>query len=560
MRQRLAAVLAADIVDYTRLMGADQAGTLSALRAFRTETLRPKVMGHHGQLIKDMGDGWLAEFASASEAVSCALDMQAALSRHSTLRLRIGINIGDVLHEGEDIFGDGVNVAARLQAVAPAGGIALSGAVHAVLDGTLAPGFSDAGLHEFKNVSRPVHVWMSAPSAEYPSEGHGALLPAHKLTRLAIRPMAPDTQDMSVRDLAAAITRDVLQLLHSSDWIAPRVTTSDEANDYVLTSALRVRGDQLRLEVQLSDLLGERVWAGAFDGAVTGSFEWQDQVGRQVASNVFGAITDRERTRLLEKPLSELTAEECLACAMLEFFEISDASLASSLAYVDHAIGRDPDLASAYLHGVRCLLAAIAVGYRNGVRDWLEQLPHWLDLAEQSPTALIRTHLYRGLWAHTVKRDPKALRDCVDMALAQAPNDLDVVCLGGWAYVWLGEVEAAIACFRKFQNRGQFSLMSMAVQAGLSTALVQAGREAEAAKTASGIVRHTREFAVPFRVLAAANAHLGETARAREAVADALRLVPGDTLAALKERSGFCDADANNHFFEGLRRAGFPEG
>jgi tetratricopeptide (TPR) repeat protein len=376
---------------------------------------------------------------------------------------------------------------------------------------------------------------------------------------LNIRPIKLEAQDTAVRDLATALAQDLLHLLASSDWIAPLMTSAPGAYDYVLTSVLRVRSDQLRLEVQLEDAQSETVWRDAFDGALSASFDWQDRVGRQIATNVFGAVIDRERTCLLEKPLAELTAEDCLKCAVLEFFEISDDTLVTSLNYVDHAISRDAAFVPAYVQGVRNVLAAIAVGYRNGVRTWLDKLPDWLDEAERSPSDQIRTRLYRGIWDHLEAHAPEVLRDCIDEVLAVAPKDLDALCLGGWAYIWLGDPQRAITCFRQFESRGHFNAMTMAVRAGLATALVQAGRDIEAAEHAKAILRHTREFAVPFRALAAASAHLGDKAQAREAVAEALRLVPGDTLAALKERSGFGDTEAVRRLFDGLAAAGFPE-
>ncbi|MEM1297719.1 MAG: adenylate/guanylate cyclase domain-containing protein [Pseudomonadota bacterium] len=559
MRQRLAAVMAADIVDYTRLMGADQAGTLQALQAFRTEVLRPSVSKHSGVLIKDMGDGWLAEFASASEAVSCALAVQDALDRQNTLRLRIGINIGDVLHEAEDIFGDGVNVAARLQTIAPPGGIALSGAVHSVLDGTLSPAFSDAGLHELKNVTRPIQVWMRAPTSGDPASDADAVSAALKLTRLAIRPLVASGQDRALDDLALSIGSAIRRYLDSSDWIAPRLTPLDANTDYALSGLLRARGDQLRLEVELLGATRDTVWTGAFDGTMSGSFDWQDQVGLEVAADVFGAITDRERDRLFDKPVGELSAPECLECAMLEFFEISNDALANALSYVDRAIHQDPGHAPAYLQGLRCVTAAVVVGCRNGVRDWLPKVPQWLESGETDLGNPMRFLLYRAIWTYMETRDAAALKSGIDEVLAEAPSDLDILALGGWAYVWLGEPDRAIACFRKFEERGHFSSMTMAMRAGLATALVQSGREADAAEQAGAILRRTRDFAAPSRALASANAHLGDMPQARDAVAEALRLVPGDTIAALKARSGFADAPANQHYFEGLRKAGYPE-
>jgi len=166
MERRLAAILAADIADYSRIVGDDEVGALAALRSFRAEVFGPTVAGHHGKIVKSMGDGWLVEFGSAVEAVNCAIQIQDRVSGHELLALRIGVHIGDVVHEEEDIFGDGVNVAARLEAWADPGGIAISDPAYSSLDGTLTPSFDDAGRQELKNIARPLRIWTkSAPLA-----------------------------------------------------------------------------------------------------------------------------------------------------------------------------------------------------------------------------------------------------------------------------------------------------------------------------------------------------------------------------------------------------------
>ncbi len=559
MRQRLAAVLAADIADYTRLMGADQAGTLRALQDFRAQTLRPAITSHSGDLIKDMGDGWLVEFTSVSEAVACAMALQDGLAHQSVLGLRIGINIGDVLHENEDIFGDGVNVAARLQTVAPPGGIALSGAAYDILDGTLAPAFSDAGVHELKNVARLIHVWMRVPRLDPTIWPGGNLAPTQKLTRIAIHPATLSVQDQIVSDLGDAITGELLRLLNSSDWIGSRISTVREDEDYNLSTYLRVRGDQVRLEVTFQTPLGDTIWETAFDGTMSGSFTWQDRVSKQMAANVFGAITDSERDRLFEKPSETLSARELLECAVLEFFEVSEDALTSALSYVDRTIVRDASFAPAYVQGVRCLLAAVTVGYRDQVQNWLPRLPAWLDRAEQAAGSMIRLAAYRTIWTYVQTGEPETLRARLEEILDQAPFDPDVLCLSGWAYVWLGTSDRALECFRKFERVGQLNSLNMAMQAGLAIALLQVERDGPAIDCARNILRHTREFAVPFQVLASAAAHLGDLAEAREAASEARRLFPGDTIAALKARTGFLDNAPNDRFFDGLRKAGFPD-
>ena len=161
--------------------------------------------------------------------------------------------------------------------------------------------------------------------------------------------------------------------------------------------------------------------------------------------------------------------------------------------------------------------------------------------------------------AYMQDRDGTRLNDDVEDILHQAPLDADVLCLGGWAFVWLGQPSRAIDCFQKFEQIGPFNALTIAVHAGRAMAFVQAGHDADAIESAQRILRQTRDFAVPFRALASAAAHQGDLAEARFAVTEALRLVPGDTLPALQDRLGFADTEPNLRFFQGLRLGGFPD-
>ena len=557
MNQRLAAVMSADIVDYTRLMGADQAGTLTAMRSFRTEVLRPTAGSHSGEIIKDMGDGWLVEFTSVANAVGAALALQQALSEHELLQLRIGINIGDIVHEAEDIFGDGVNIAARLQAIAPVGGIAISGSAYNSLDGTLATAFSNAGLHELKNVSRPVHVWMRGPVSGDGTSTTIASGSLQGLVRLAIEPIIAPRNSSDLADLADSISGDLLRLLGSAGWIVPRVASTVSQADFTLSAVLRVRGDQIRLDIELFGGLGESIWTGAFDGFVSDQFAWQDRVALDVASNVVGAVTDSERIRLFETPLEDLSARECIESAVLESFEISEDAVTSVLALVQQAIESDPEDALAYAYGVGSLTLGLTAGHKNAITPWSKDLDHWMERLRASEDHRIKLSLYEAIWKYHDDREPGPLRDCVSQVLRQAPMDTDVLCFGGWSCVWLGEPDTAIACFRKFEQNGRFNPLAPLVRGGLATALVQAGRDSAARAEAQNILRQTCDFSIPMLALASASAHLGEPEDARAAVSDARRLLPDDTVETLRSRFGFVDAGRNRRFFEGLRLAGF---
>ena len=285
MIRRLAAVLAADIVGYSKLMSEDETATLAALRDFRANSIHPFTSQHRGEIIKSMGDGWLISFASAQDAVICAIKLQAALEGHEVIKLRIGVHTGDVTREDEDVFGDGVNVAARLEALAPAGGVALSDAAYAMLDGTLRPGFADQGEQALKNIDRPMRVWMRAPVGT--SLTAAGMAKPKGFPRLIVKPIATtDTRD-EVQDLAGELTADIALYLASVSWIETGV-------GYTLSQTLRARGDRLRLEVRLTSPEGAPIWSSKHDGDLADVFDWQDETGEAVASEVMGVIIDRK--------------------------------------------------------------------------------------------------------------------------------------------------------------------------------------------------------------------------------------------------------------------------
>lgn len=263
MERRLAAVLAADVVSYSKLMGADETGTLAALLRFRAELLEPEVSFNQGRIVKSMGDGWLIVFQSAAEAVACAFQLQDKLATDAILALRIGVHIGDVIFQKEDIFGDVVNLAARLQEFSEPRTVALSDAAFGSLDGALAPSFDDVGLQDFKNIARPIRVWLRPapdPTKEsVQSDGRPALI---------LRPVeTSDTRD-EIGDLANAITGDLAKFFESVGWLRTQTRTelNTQEEAYTVQPTLRARGNRLRLDLSLSAPDGQAVWSAKYDG------------------------------------------------------------------------------------------------------------------------------------------------------------------------------------------------------------------------------------------------------------------------------------------------------
>jgi adenylate cyclase len=285
--RRLAAILAADVAGYSRLMGADEEGTLERLKALRHDLVDPKIAEHHGRIVKTTGDGVLVEFASVVDAVRCAVAVQQAMLDRNTgidadnrIELRIGINLGDVIVEGDDLYGDGVNIAARIEALADPGGVFVSNTVHDQVRDRLPVVFEDLGEQQVKNIARPVHVWRVSPARKPPVSAPLAL---PDKPSIAVLPFANMSGDPEQEYFADGMVEEIITALSRIRWLFviarnSTFTYKDQAVDvkqvgrelgvrYVLEDSVRKAGRQVRITAQLIDATkGAHLWADRFEG------------------------------------------------------------------------------------------------------------------------------------------------------------------------------------------------------------------------------------------------------------------------------------------------------
>ena len=342
--RRLAAILAADVAGYSRLMGADEEGTLERLKALRRELLDPKIAEHHGRIVKTTGDGFLIEFASVVDAVRCAIEVQQAMPERNTgvaaenrIELRIGINLGDVIVEGDDLYGDGVNIAARIEGLADAGGVLVSNTVHDHVRDRLPFVFEDLGEQQVKNIARPVQRLPGSrgrpPPYPPPHAGEGSA-PGAQVGAAELPPRPPQQafdRGIAVRQyerrpgagifrrrhgrgdhhraLAASAGSSSSPAIRASPTRAKRSTLNRSVESlgvrYVLEGSVRKASGQVRITAQLIDAQsGAHLWADHFDGALEHVFELQDQVAASVAGAIEPALASRPRSaaRGAERP------------------------------------------------------------------------------------------------------------------------------------------------------------------------------------------------------------------------------------------------------------------
>lgn len=560
MERRLSAILAADIVGYSRLMGQDEAGTLEALLHFRSELFEPEVASNRGKIIKSMGDGWLVSFLSVAEAVSCALQIQDKLSMHERLKLRIGVHIGDVVFRDEDIFGNGVNVAARLQEFAEAGTVTISDAAYGTLDGSLAPSFDDAGTQEFKNISRPIQVWQRAAPLPPPATSEVGGFSDERPV-LVLRPVVTSDDRAELRDLANALTGDILNCFSSVRWLNA-ITSSDERRHdtaYAMTANLRASGSHLRFEVSMVTPDRKPLWSAKYDGDLSNAFDWQDQTAQTTAIDALAQVLDRERLRVHSLSLSDMTAEECVIASYMEFEALDEPTMTSNLAYLSAAIEKRPDYAEGYGHVIANFVACTSMNYGTILDRYQDAFPRWVEAASnlKDPTPILTIGL--GLVAYRFNGDAAALRRAIKDALRRAPLSVEVVCYCGFGYLWMSEPELALDCFRSGEKLMEFNPYATAMLGGASIACVMAGDDAAAIAFAKKGLEMAGSYMALHSSMGAAYGHKGRLEEAAYHVARLEERNPGYSISSHRANSRYADTPGYRRFEEGLRKAGLPE-
>lgn len=558
MQRRLAAILAADVVGYSKMMGSDETATLDALRTLTTEVLQPTTSGNNGDIVKSMGDGWLIAFNSASEAVNAAMSIQDAISKRTDLKLRIGVHLGDVTFAENDIFGDGVNIAARLEGLSDPGGITISDPVYYSIDGTLSPSFDDGGERTLKNISRAVRVWVRVPAIETPELISVAGVSSN-LPKLCIQPVACSDPRTELRDLAEALTFDFGTYFNPVVWLQTAISEERAADAYLLRAVLRARGDRLRLETRLSAPDGQEIWTEKLDGMLANSFEWQDTIGETVVSNSVSAVLDAEVRKIETYDSSSLTAEQCLLMGMMTWRNFEPASFARAAAFQTRAIEDNPDMIPAYAEAIMITVAGKTVGYHESLAQYAARLPEWMAAARRFAGQSPILDLNVAIASYFDDKDAGAFSLKLADILRRAPFDARVLSFGGWGYIWSGRPDLAYDCFEKSLRFGRMNTFYIASLGGAATALLQLGRDEEALSYCKSGMAISTTYATLYSTAAAAYANLGRQKEAEHALARHLELAPDRTLTSWKSYNDYGGSEGGARYFAALKKAGMPE-
>jgi adenylate cyclase len=374
-KRRLAAILAADVVGYSRLMEADEAGTLAALKTRRKQVLEPLVAKHQGRVFKVTGDGVLVEFASAVNAAQCAVELQQAMAAANEgqaedrqIVLRIGVNLGDVMVEGSDLYGDGVNIAARLERIAEPGGILVSGTAYDHVASKVKVSFEDMGTQTLKNIAQPVRAYRVG---DMPATSVLGLKPVSDKPSIAVLPFTNMSGDLEQEYFADGIVEEIITALSRMRWLTviarnSSFTYKDRSVDvkqigrelgvrYVLEGSVRKATDKVRIVGQLIDTsTGMHLWADKFEGRLQDIFDLQDQVTASVVGAIAPKIESAEIERSKHKPTESLDAYDYYLRGMAALIQVTKESSQEALTWFNRAIEADPGFASAYGQAARC--------------------------------------------------------------------------------------------------------------------------------------------------------------------------------------------------------------
>ncbi len=589
MERRLSAILAADVVGYSRLMGEDEAGTFERLKSLRKELVQPRITAGKGRIVKLMGDGLLAEFRSVVEAVQCAVAIQQAMAarepdlpEEERIRLRIGVNLGDIIGAASDIYGDGVNLAARLEGLASPGGICVSSPVFDQVKGKLELKFTNLGERQVKNFDHPVRVYRivldededGSEAGDMPLPSSGALELPDKPS-IAVLPFSNLSGDPAQDYFADGITEDIITALSRVRWLfviarnstfaykgtAPDVrrVSRDLGVQYVLEGSVRKGGDRIRITAQLIEATtGRHVWADRYDRDLGDVFALQDELTETLIAAIEPELNTAERERAIRKPPETLDAWSWFQRGLWHHYRFTKEDNAEAQILFRKAIELDPTFSRAMAALAHALYWDTLFGHTETPQEALAEAVQLarkaMSLDDKEP------------FAHFSMGRVHALKGELDLAIAELRQAIELNPSFAHAYYGLGfalilagrpgdaipQIDTAIRL-----NPHDPSIWTF--MGGRSLALMLLERHEDALEWAIKSARQANTGWLSHAILAAVLGHLGRGDEAGRAAHDVLELKADFSVSFIARTLPFKDPAHLAHFVEGLRKAGLPE-
>jgi adenylate cyclase len=585
VERRLTAILAADVVGYSRLMGADEEGTLAALKAIRRELVDPRIVEHRGRIVKTTGDGLLVEFASVVDAVRCAVDVQREMAEHNAnvpavtrIEFRVGINLGDIMIDGDDIFGDGVNIAARLETLAEPGGICVSRVVRDQVRDKLDFAFDDRGEVQVKNITRPVRVFdlriiLGETATSGPDEPARTPLALPDKPSIAVLPFANMSGDPDQEYFADGIAEDIITALsrYPSLFVIARnscFTYKGRAVDakqvgrelgvrYVLEGSLRKSGNRIRVTAQLIEAeTGNHVRAERYDRDLADIFAVQDEITQATTIAIAPAIADAEQRRAMRKPPGSLDAWAAYQRGLWHFGKGNAEDNAIAQIFFQQAIDLDPNFAGGYA-GLADARGFAAAAYQTRA---LLQEQHSNETLTRRAVALDGSNAEACSnlsWRLMERGDYEGALTEADQAVAMTPNLAAAHGARGAALIFAGRPKEGLAsleiCIRLDPRNPWSAIHLNRVALGLYFARDYEG----AVEAAKRTIHSYPEYMLAYRWLAAALGQLGRSEEANEVLEKAIATAPAQFDMYVRNRVPWMRPEDYAHMIEGLRKAGW---
>jgi len=591
VERKLTTILAADVVSFSKLMGDDEVSTLEALKSCRA-IIDGSVASHHGRIFGGAGDSVIAEFVSPLEAMMCALEFQkligernAHFSDRPAMEFRVGINIGEVVIDGDNLYGDGVNIAARVESLAKAGSICISRKVYEEVKRKLNVLFVDGGTQQLKNIEDPVSIFHIEPIDSPDTEGSRMLGQTSDRTgadrktsategfrkpSIAVLPFANMSADPEQGFFADGITEDIITGLsrfpnliviarNSTFTYKDKAVNVVEAGrelgvGYVVEGSVRKAGNRVRVTVQLVDASnGEHVWAERYDRELNDIFDLQDELCQSIVATMPGRLEAAAMVQLSKKPTEDMAAYDLLLAAKIHHHKFSKDDNAKALDLLDKAIQLDPDFAAAHAWKACTLGQALARGYTERDEGTLVASREEAETAYRLDENDVEANRILCEWEMYYRNWDKAKMH-QDRAFSLNPNDPRLVAQRGELLTWLGQAEEGAKMLQTAMRLDPFDAHVRAHLLGRSLYVLRRYDEALNAYRLIGSPRvgHLAD-------MAACYAQLGKADDAKAQVDAVLQLDPKFTSAGYLDGLLYCNDADREHHAEGLRKAGFPD-